>query len=92
VDPPAAAGGDAGDLLDVDVDQLAGPFALIATHRFDVGGAIAVIEPAEPFTVEDRLHRGGGEVEFVSDVGGTPSMSLPEGDDAVLDRWAGLVR
>ena len=47
--PPPS--GIAGDLLDVDVDELAGPFTLVAAHRLGVGGPVAAIEPAQPSAI-----------------------------------------
>jgi hypothetical protein len=44
-DPTAATVGDAGDLLDVDMDQLAGPVALIAAHGHG-RGSVPAVEPA----------------------------------------------
>ena len=74
-DPPAATGGDAGELVDVDVDQLARPVVLIATWRINVGGAVAMVEPAKALSVQDRLHRRGSQAELVTDVGCTPPMT-----------------
>src|SRR5690606_6802248 len=45
VDTPAAAVGDAALLFDVDVDQLAGPVALVAHHR--PGGPVDVTQPRQ---------------------------------------------
>ena len=73
VDPPAAAVGDAGELLDVDMDQLAGPVALVAAHRFAVGGPVAPIEAAEPGGAQDRLHGRGGQPDLMGDVVGAPT-------------------
>ena len=72
VDPPAAAVGDRGDLLDVDVDQLAWPFALIAPTG-SVGGPVTAVESAAPCGVEDRLHRRRGQPDLVGDVVGAPT-------------------
>ena len=84
-DPPAATGGDAGELVDVDVDQLARPVALIATWRINVGGAVAMVEPAKALSVQDRLHRRGSQAELVTDVGCTPPMRAARGWEECVD-------
>jgi len=56
VDLPAAAGWDAGDLLHVDMNQLARTVALIAAHRLGAGGSVAAVETAQAFRTQDRLH------------------------------------
>ena len=61
VDFPSAARGDRRDLLDIDVDQLAGPFTLIARHRAGISRAISSIETTTPrarkirCTVDDAI-------------------------------------
>jgi hypothetical protein len=92
VDPPSAAGRDAGDLLDVNVDQLAGPVALRAANRFDVGSAITGIEPAETLTAQDGLHRRGSQAELMTDVGSAPTMPSSQRHHPPLQRQASLVR
>ena len=57
VDPPAAAVGDPCELLDVDVDEFAGPVPLVAPNRFAVGGPVAAVEPAQSLGAQDVLHR-----------------------------------
>ena len=57
MDAPAAASWDAGDLLDVDVDQLTWLIPLVATRRLDRGGPVSGIESAESLSAQDRLHR-----------------------------------
>ncbi len=70
---PAAAVGDPGDLLDVDMDQLAGTVALVAAHWFGSVARSPSIEPAEALGVEDRLHRRRRQAELVGDVIGAPT-------------------
>jgi hypothetical protein len=74
--PPAAAGRDAGDLLDVDVDHLTGSITLIATWRLGVRRSVTAVEPTETFTTQDRLHRRRRQSELVTNVGGTPPMPM----------------
>ncbi len=46
MDLPAPAGGDEGELLHIDVDEVPGPVALVPAHHFR-GGPIHVIEPGQ---------------------------------------------
>ena len=54
------AGRDAGDLLHIDVNQVAGPITLVAARRVEVGGAVTAVEPAETSAAQDRTRRGAG--------------------------------
>jgi hypothetical protein len=77
VDPPAAPVRDAGEFLDIDMDQLAGPVPLVSAHRLPVGGTVAPIEPAEPGPTQDRLHGRGGEPGLMGDVTSAPAVLGP---------------
>ena len=55
VDAPAAAVGDAGELLDVDMNQLTWPIALIAADWLSCG-AVTGIESAESFGDQNGLN------------------------------------
>ena len=72
VDSPAAAVGDPTNLFDVDVDQLAGPVALIPNDRLD--SSVATIETTATIGIQDVLHRLRGQAGLVRDVIGTPTM------------------
>jgi hypothetical protein len=47
VQRPASARRDAGEVLDVDVDELARSVPLVAPDRLAVGGAVPDVEPAK---------------------------------------------
>jgi hypothetical protein len=53
--PMPAAIGDPALLLDVDVDQLPGPLALVAHHL--AGGSVQLPQPRELLAAQDRMHR-----------------------------------
>ena len=72
--PPAAAVGNATDLLDVDVDQLAGALALVAVDGLGVRGEVTAIEATAASSIQDALHGGRGEAGLMGDVTGTPTM------------------
>lgn len=54
---PAAAVGDPGQLLDIDMDQLAGPVPLVAAYRLGGRGAVATIQATQTGRIQDPLHR-----------------------------------
>jgi hypothetical protein len=81
VDPPAATVGDAGELLDIDVDELAGPFPLITTSPLGVGRPVTAIQPGESGLAQDRLHGRRSQAGLVSDVISTPPALLAHLDD-----------
>ena len=74
MEAPAAAVGDAADLLHVDVDQLAWAIALVAVDGRGVRRPITTIEAAAARGVEDPLHRRGGEAGLVREVIRAPAM------------------
>jgi len=92
VDPPAAPVGDAGELLDVDVGQLAGPFALVSARRLSVRRSVTAVKAAEIVSMQDRLHRRRGKLELVTDVVGAPTMPTPQRHHMTLNRQRGLIR
>jgi len=64
--PPSAAGADSAQLLDVHVDEVAGPLVLVAADD----AARGPVEPAEPLqaqAAEHPVHRGGGHPQAVAD-------------------------
>jgi hypothetical protein len=81
VDLPAATVGDPSDLLDVDVDELARPVALIAHRWLGVLGPVASAESGESVGSEDLLHRGAGPADLVADVDSTPPTLEPQLND-----------
>src|SRR4051794_26421724 len=64
---PATAVGNLAELLDVDVEQVAGVFVLVAANRF-TGGPVNVGQAVDPAAHQDCVHRGGGHVEPVADL------------------------
>jgi len=54
---------DAPELLDVDVQELAGPFALVADHGLGRGR----VEARGTVAAEDRVHGRGGQAELPAD-------------------------
>src|SRR4051794_24926670 len=78
VEAPAAAVGDATDLLDVDVDQFAWPVALVTDHRLGGAGAVTAVEAATAGRVQDALHCRGRQAGLVSDVLGTPTVTATQ--------------
>lgn len=44
-------------LLDIDVEQLSGPLALVAHHL--AGGAVQLPQPRQLLATQDGMHRGG---------------------------------
>lgn len=78
VDAPAATGGNAGDLLHVDVGQLTRPAALITRRWLRGGGAVASVETAATMAMQDGLDRRGSQAELVGEVGCTPAMSTTQ--------------
>ena len=70
---PPASGWEPGEFLDVDVDELAGPIALITADRWR-SGPVTAVETTQALSAEDALHRRGSEADLMSDVVGTPTM------------------
>ena len=68
VDATAPAFGQLAELLDVQVDQLPGPLALIAVDRLP-GGPVQVVEAVEPMAGEDPVHGDGRPAQPGADPG-----------------------
>jgi hypothetical protein len=64
----AAPGGDAAQLLDVQVDQVAGPRVLVAADR-SAGGAVQPRQPVQLVADQDPMDGGGGHTEPGGDAG-----------------------
>jgi hypothetical protein len=86
VDAPAASVGDAGEFLDVDVDQLSGPIALISDERICCC-SVAGVEPADPFGDQDSLDGGAGTADLVTNVPRSPATLLTQLDDLAAALW-----
>ena len=76
---PAAAVGDRGELLHIDVDQLTGPLALVAAHR-SCGCAVTSVKASEASLAKDVLHGRRCETDLVRDVLGAPAALLSQPD------------
>jgi hypothetical protein len=63
---PATAIGDVAELLDVDVDQLAGPVRLVAADLF-TGGPVDMPKPVDPARHQHSVHRRGRQPDSVGD-------------------------
>jgi len=81
VDLVAAAVGDVAQLLDVDVDQIAGGVTFVAAYRL-AGGPVQIREPGQAVADQYPVHRGRVQAEQVSDAGGTPAVGQPDLDDS----------
>jgi hypothetical protein len=77
---PAAAVGDPGELLDVDVHELAGPVSLVSADRFAIGRAVSGLEPGHPFRAQDVLHGRRGQAGLMGNVIGAPPVLRSEPD------------
>jgi hypothetical protein len=64
----AATSGDGAQLLDVDVDQVAGLAMLVAADRL-AGGPVQVTEAADAAADQDGVHSRGGQPHLGSDLG-----------------------
>ena len=63
---PAPAVGDPAELLDVDVDELAGSLALVAPDHL-TGRSIEPAQSVEPQAHEHAVHRGRGDAQAIAD-------------------------
>ena len=82
-DTPATAVGDVTELLDVHVDQLAGPGALIAADRHP-GGPVQACQPRAAVTAQHRVHRRGRHAQPEADPGGAQPGGDPQAYDPPL--------
>ena len=89
---PAAPVGDRGEFLDVDMDQLAGPFALVTLHRCAVGRTVALVEAGAALIPQDALHRRGSDPGLVRDPVRAPTTLAPQAKDLAVDLAASAVR
>ena len=82
VHPPTTAVGDGGDLLDVDVEHVAGPAPLVTLgQRPRARRSITAIETADTGGPQDRLHRRGGQPDLERDVCRAPAVVAPQLQD-----------
>jgi len=72
---------DAAEFLDVDVDELAGPVALVADDGFGGAG----VEAGAAVAAQDRVHGRGGELELPADRVRPGLKPLPRPQHAPFD-------
>ena len=77
--PPAASLGNAGQFFDVDMNQLAGPFTLVAPH-LGRGGPVALVEAAQPGVGENPMNSRSCQPDLVADPGRPPPVPDPQTD------------
>ena len=83
--------GDAGQLLDVDVDQLTGTHGVDPTHD-PPGGAVHPGQPVEAVADQDPMHRRGRHAHDPGQPGWSEPAGLAQRHDAPLEPGRGLVR
>ena len=76
---------EAAELLDVDVDHLAGMLALVAAHRF---GRLDVLQPRQSGTLEHPADGGRRDADLTGDVLAGQALP-PQRDDAFGDSAGG---
>ena len=91
VNPVAAAVGDVAELLDVDVDQLAGPVSFVSADRL-LGGAVQVRQAGAVVAAQDLVHGGGVQVQRPGDPGRAQPPGHPQLDDPPLGPQRQLAR
>ena len=82
---PATAWGDAAQLLDVDVDEVAGRGVLVAAADHLPGGAVEPGKAVESEPAEHTVDRRGGHVQLRGDARGTELAAAPQPIDPTLD-------
>jgi len=76
---------EAAELFDVEMDQLAGVVALVATHR---RSGVQIAQAAEPGTPQDPAYRGRRDADIAGDL--LAGDALPaQLDDPLLGRLRG---
>ncbi|GAA5059227.1 hypothetical protein GCM10023336_34820 [Streptomyces similanensis] len=83
VGPVPAAVGDVAQLLDVDVDEFAGPVAFVAAHD-TARGAVQMGQAGQTVARQHAVHGGGHQVQEVRDAGRPPPAQQPDLDDPSL--------
>jgi hypothetical protein len=87
---PAAAVGNLAELLDVDMDQIARPFVLVATDRLS-GGAVEVAESVESAADQDRVHGRGRHPQPVTDLDWSQALLAAQVHDLADHRCRGAI-
>jgi hypothetical protein len=102
VGPPAAAGADPPELLDIHVGQLTGPVTLVSigSAQLLTGGPVQITQPADPEPDQHPVHPRGADcdalgAQFGGDTGRAQLAFPAQPLDAALDvgrDLAGAVR
>jgi hypothetical protein len=87
----AAAVRDPAELLDVDVEEFAGPVAFVAADDL-AGGPVQVGQPVQAVADQDPVHGRGGQVQDRPEPCGTEFARLPEPADPGLHGRRSAVR
>jgi hypothetical protein len=95
---PAAAVGDLAELLDVDVDQVAGTGSFV-TQGGGLAGSddfsgqwIALTQVGHPVTAQDRCDRAWGEAELGTEPVLSAALGAPQLEHLLLEGRAGSAR
>jgi hypothetical protein len=91
VDPVAALGGDAAELLDVQVDQVAWLVMLVAADRA-AGRAVHEGQPVHPVADQHLMDGRGGHTEAGGDAGRAEPLAAAQPEDALLQAGGGPPR
>lgn len=84
VTPPATVG-DLPELLDVDVDHVAGPFVFVATDRFPCR-PVEMDQAVDPAPDQDRVDRRGRHPQTVTNLDRAESLFPPQMHDLANHR------
>lgn len=79
----SAAVGDPAELLDVDVDEFAGPVAFVAADDL-AGGPVQVGQPVQAVADQNAVHGRGGQAQDRADAGRAEFAGLPQPADLGL--------
>jgi hypothetical protein len=81
MDPVAATGAEPPRLLDVHVDQLAGPGAFVAADDL-AAGPVQHLQPPEPVAAQHPVHRRGRQPDQRADPSWAQLAGLAQGHDS----------
>jgi hypothetical protein len=84
-EPVATPSGDVAQLLDIDVDQLAGTLMLIAADRL-AADPVQLGQATDAAADQHGMHRGGSQPDLRSDLGRSQSLGPAEMDDPTHHR------
>jgi hypothetical protein len=85
VEAPSASVRDASEFLDVLVQQVAGPFVLVAADGL-TGGAVDLGQPVDPAPLQDGVHGARRGPDDAGDPDRTEA-ALPADVDDLAEQW-----